>query len=42
MALDPVLLLGLKAIGPYLDDVVVGGGWVPYLYSVYEPPPPRL
>jgi len=38
MALDPVLLVGLRAIGPYLDDVVVGGGWVPYLYSVYQPP----
>ena len=36
MALDPVLTGALKALGPYLDEVVVVGGWVPYLYAAYE------
>jgi hypothetical protein len=27
--LDPVLVRGLAAIEPYLDVVVVAGGWVP-------------
>jgi len=33
MSLDPVLLRSLLAIEPYLDQVVVAGGWVPYLYQ---------
>jgi len=32
--LDPVLLRGLAAIEPYLDVVVVAGGWVPYIYEL--------
>jgi len=36
MALDPVLTGALKALGPYLDQVVVVGGWVPYLYAACE------
>lgn len=31
---DPVLTRGLSAIEPYLDVVVVAGGWVPYLYEL--------
>ena len=38
MALDPTLLIGLKALEPYLDDLVVVGGWVPYLYAAHEQP----
>lgn len=36
MALDPVLTGALRALGPYIDQVVVVGGWVPYLYAAYE------
>lgn len=32
--LDPVLLRGLTAIEPYLDEVVIAGGWVPHLYEL--------
>ena len=32
--LDPVLVRGLAAIAPYLDTVVVAGGWVPHLYEL--------
>ena len=32
--LDPVLARGLAAIGPYLDVVVVAGGWVPHIYEL--------
>jgi len=32
--LDPVLVRGLAAIEPYLDTVVVAGGWVPHLYEL--------
>jgi len=38
MALDPTLLIGLKALRPYLDDMVIAGGWVPYLYAAHERP----
>jgi len=38
MALDPTLLIGLKALGPYVDDMVIAGGWVPYLYAAHERP----
>ncbi|GAB4252812.1 MAG: hypothetical protein Kow00129_13680 [Thermoleophilia bacterium] len=38
MVLDPTLLIGLKALRPYLDDIVVAGGWVPYLYAAHLPP----
>lgn len=38
MALDPTLLIGLKAVEPYLDDLVIAGGWVPYLYAAQEQP----
>lgn len=38
MVLDPRLLVGLKALQPYLDDLVIAGGWVPYLYAAYQPP----
>ena len=38
MALDPTLLVGLKALKPYLDDLVIAGGWVPYLYAAHEQP----
>lgn len=40
MNVDPVLLTGLRAIEPYLGNVVVAGGWVPYLYSLIHPPGP--
>lgn len=29
MALDPTLLVGLRVLQPYLDDIVIAGGWVP-------------
>ena len=32
-SLDPVLVRGLAAIEPYLDAVVVAGGWVPHIYE---------
>ena len=32
---EPALRRILKTLGPYLDDVVVIGGWVPYLYGRY-------
>lgn len=32
--LDPVLARGLAAIEPYLDVVVVAGGWVPHIYEL--------
>ncbi|MCE5190618.1 MAG: hypothetical protein LLG08_02460 [Actinomycetia bacterium] len=32
--LDPVLARGLSAIEPYLDVVVVAGGWVPHIYEL--------
>lgn len=32
--LDPVLARGLGAIEPYLDVVVVAGGWVPHIYEL--------
>ena len=38
MALDPTLLVGLRVLRPYLDDIVIAGGWVPYLYSAHLPP----
>lgn len=38
MTLDPTLLVGLKALQPYLDDLVIAGGWVPHLYAEYQPP----
>ena len=30
--------MGLKALQPYLDDMVIAGGWVPYLYAAHERP----
>ncbi len=39
MTLDPTLLVGLEVLQPYLDDMVVAGGWVPYLYAAHEEPP---
>src|SRR5665811_830252 len=38
MALDPTLLIGLKALELYLDDMVIAGGWVPYLFAAHEQP----
>ena len=38
MTLDRTLLVGLKALEPYLDDVVIAGGWAPYLYAAHEQP----
>ena len=38
MALDPTLLVGLRVLRPYLDDIVIAGGWVPYLYAAHVPP----
>jgi hypothetical protein len=38
MDLDPTLLVGLRVLRPYLDDIVVAGGWVPYLYAAHVPP----
>jgi hypothetical protein len=38
MALERTLLVGLKALKPYLDDLVIAGGWVPYLYAAREQP----
>lgn len=32
--LDPVLVRGLTAIEPYLDVIVVAGGWVPHIYEL--------
>jgi len=32
--LDPVLVRGLVAIEPYLDVIVVAGGWVPHIYEL--------
>jgi len=32
--LDPVLLRGLAAVAPYLDEVVIAGGWVPHIYEL--------
>ena len=32
--LDAVLLRGLSAIEPYLDEVVIAGGWVPHIYEL--------
>lgn len=32
--LDPILLRGLAAIEPYLDEVVIAGGWVPHIYEL--------
>lgn len=32
--LDPVLVRGLSAIEPYLDQVVIAGGWVPHIYEL--------
>lgn len=34
--LDPVLVRGLAAIEPYLDVVVVAGGWVPHIYELLQ------
>ncbi|MDZ4064543.1 MAG: hypothetical protein U1E22_07745, partial [Coriobacteriia bacterium] len=31
---DPVLARGLAAIEPYLDVVLVAGGWVPHVYEL--------
>jgi hypothetical protein len=30
---DSVLLEGIRAIEPYLDRLVIAGGWVPYIYN---------
>jgi len=38
MALDPTLLIGLKVLQPYLEDLVIVGGWAPYLYAAHEQP----
>jgi hypothetical protein len=38
MTLDPTLLVGLRVLRPYLDDIVIAGGWVPYLYAAHLPP----
>lgn len=32
--LDPILVRGFAAIEPYLDVVVVAGGWVPHIYEL--------
>lgn len=35
--LDPMIVKCLHTLKPYLDQLVVAGGWVPYLYSkMYE------
>jgi len=41
MALDPALLAVLKALAPYLDEIVIAGGWAPYLYGLQKTPPPE-
>ena len=38
LALDPTLLIGLKVLQPYLDDLAIAGGWVPYLHAAQEQP----
>lgn len=38
MPLDSTLLVGLRVLQPYLEDIVIAGGWVPYLYAAYLPP----
>jgi hypothetical protein len=34
--IDPTLLIGLGALEPYLADIVIVGGWVPYLYALHQ------
>ncbi len=41
MALDPTLLVALRVLQPYLDDIVIAGGWVPHLYATHEEPSPE-
>lgn len=37
LSADRILEECLRAVGPYLDQLVVAGGWVPYLYvKLYE------
>jgi hypothetical protein len=38
VTLDPALLEALEAIGPYLEDTVLSGGWVPRVYAEVERP----
>lgn len=38
MTLDPTLRVALEVLEPYLEDIVIAGGWVPYLYATYLPP----
>lgn len=39
LSADKILEECVGAIGPYLDQLVVAGGWVPYLYvKLYEGP----
>ena len=38
MDLEPTLRIGLKDLEPYLDDLIIAGGWVPYLYAAHEQP----
>jgi hypothetical protein len=33
MTLEANLVTALRAIGPYLQEVVVAGGWVPHIYA---------
>ncbi|MCZ7664230.1 MAG: nucleotidyltransferase domain-containing protein [Thermoleophilia bacterium] len=34
--IDPTLLIGLRALEPYLADIVIVGGWAPYLYALHQ------
>lgn len=34
--IDPTLLIGLGALTPYRADIVIVGGWVPYLYALHQ------
>ena len=38
MTLDPTLRVALEVLQPYLADIVIAGGWVPYLYAAHLPP----
>lgn len=41
--LDAIFIQYLEALGPYLDQLVIAGGWVPHLYAQYygQPIPSR-
>jgi hypothetical protein len=38
MALDESLVLALRAVEPYLADILLAGGWVPHVYAALHAP----